>query len=262
MNLRIALGRFLIRSGRFVQSLAVMVMRPRDLVEYGRRTYSRPESIEGWGVNKILAMGLSDDEKALLEKLPAGRGVMLLLGAGGGREAIAFGRMGFDITGVDFIPELLEKAKANARAEGVNMTGLVQEISQLDVPEGGYDVVWLSTGMYSSVPTRKNRVAMLRKIGLALRPGGYFVCQFMCGREAEFSPRWETLRKAFAWLTMGNLRYEKGDRLASNIEFIHYFAAPEELESEFKEGGFAIFFMNFPEDKVRGGAVLRTAVSR
>lgn len=262
MNLRISLGRFLIRSGRFVQSLAVMVMRPRDLVEYSRLTYSKPESIEGWGVKGILDMGLTDGEKTLLEKLPAGRGRMLLLGAGGGREAVSFGRMGFDITGVDFIPELLEKAKANARAEGISLTGFVQEISQLDVPEGSYDVVWLSVGMYSSVPTRKSRVAMLRKIRLALRPGGYFVCQFMCGRETEFSPRWETLRKAFAWLTLGNFRYEKGDRLASNIEFGHYFAGPEELESEFREGGFAVLYLNFPEDKVRGGAVLRTAVSR
>ena len=45
---RLHLGRFLIRLGRFIQSLAVMVMRPDDLMAFGQLTYARAKSMEEW----------------------------------------------------------------------------------------------------------------------------------------------------------------------------------------------------------------------
>lgn len=41
MRPRVALGHFLVRLGRFIQSLSIMVMRPDDLVELGRQTYPK-----------------------------------------------------------------------------------------------------------------------------------------------------------------------------------------------------------------------------
>ena len=83
MRPRIALGRFLIRLGKFVQSLAVMVMRPDDLVEFGRQMYTRPHNVASWGRPGLVDRGLSPDETALLEKLP--------LAASQGRSAAAPG---------------------------------------------------------------------------------------------------------------------------------------------------------------------------
>ena len=60
----------------------------------------------------------------------------------------------------------------------------MQEISRLDVPAGAYDVVWLSRAMYSCVPTRARRVEMVRRIARALKPGGFFLCQFQLARGA------------------------------------------------------------------------------
>ena len=64
---------------------------------------------------------------------------------------------------MDFVAEMVERAKANAARQGVALEGLVQEISQLDVPDGVYDLVWLSARMYSCLPTRQRRVEMLRR---------------------------------------------------------------------------------------------------
>ena len=87
--------------------------------------------------------------------------------------------MGFDVTGVDFVPEMVERAKEHALKHGVRISGLVQDMSNLKIPENRYDVIWLSSSTYSLVPTKAGRINLLRKIQDSLAPGGCFVCEFM-----------------------------------------------------------------------------------
>ena len=256
MRPRITFARFLIRLGKFIESLAVMIMRPDDLVEFGRQMYTRPHNVASWGRPDLVDRGLSDAEMALLGHLPCKEGRLLLLGVGGGREAIPLARMGFDVTGMDFVAGMVEKAKENAAQRGVKIEGLVQEISELDVPAGSYDVVWLFAAMYSCVPTQQRRVAMLRRIRRALRPGGHFVCQFHWGTQYQHSPKVELARRLVATLTLGNLSYEPGDMLWHNVEFIHGFLSEEELRSEFEAGGVEVIHLHTSDRMARGGAVL------
>jgi 2-polyprenyl-3-methyl-5-hydroxy-6-metoxy-1,4-benzoquinol methylase len=188
-----------------------------------------------------------------LEQVPVKTGRLLLLGVGGGREAIPLARLGFEVTGVDFLPQMVQTAQENAARQGVHLEGLVQEISAVDVPPGSYDLVWLSYEMYSSVPTRQRRVRMLRHIHQALRPGGYFICTYHWQTEEMFSPKVESVRKIFALLTLGNLQYEPGDMLWSNSEFLHAFSSEDEIKSEFAAGGFAVLHLHIPETGVNGG---------
>jgi len=262
MRLRILFGRFLIRFGRFIQSLAVVVMRPNDLVEFSRQTYARENMVEDLGRQDLAYPVLHPDEQALLARLPAKEGRLLLLGVGGGREAIPLTQMGFEVTGVDFVPEMVEKAKENAARHGVKIEGLAQEISKIDVPAGVYDVAWLSAAMYSCVPTRGRRVEMLQRIAKALKPGGYFICQFRWCTSDGSSRQWERARKIVAFLTLGNLWYEKGDTLSNNIEFIHAFSQEDEVRSEFEEGGFEVLHLHITEEILLGGAVLRKPLSK
>jgi len=257
MRPRVTLGRFLNRFGRFIQSLDIMVMRPQDLVEYTRQTYSRPKNVESWTRKDLIDSGLTQDEKILLENIPLKEGRLLLLGIGGGREAIPLAKRGFRVTGVDFVPDMVKKAKKNALKHGIEIKTLVQEISKLNVPASYYNIAWLSAAMYSSFPTRKKRVEMLRRIHSALNPEGYFLCEFHFNPKAGYNPEVEILRKIFAFLTFGNLMYEKGDMLLGNTEFIHSFPSEESLKSEFEEGGFKIIKFHLPEERIRGGAVLR-----
>lgn len=257
MRTRVVIGRFLVRLGRFIQSLAVMVMKPDDLVEYGRHTYAKPKKVEDWSHEDLVDTGLNFNETALLEMVPFKQGRLLLLGLGGGRDAIHLAQIGFEVTGVDFVPEMVKKARENAIKRGVKISGFVQEISKLDVPAGSYDIAWLSAGMYSGVPTRKRRINMLKRIEKALRPGGYFICQFHWDIRGGFSPRVEFAKKAFACLTLGNLCYEKGDMLWHNIEFIHAFSSETGLRSEFQANEFELVHIHIPEQGIMGGAVLR-----
>ena len=152
--MRVKFGRFLLRLSSFFSSLPVVVMKPDDLIEFSRQSYNTKEDVESWAVDDLVDSGLAPDELDLLSDLPQKTGKLLLLGVGGGRDAIALAKLGFNVTGVDYVPEMVEHAVENARKRGVQIEGMVQEISKLDVPKGIFDVVWISRSMYSCIPTR------------------------------------------------------------------------------------------------------------
>jgi len=257
MSTRIRASKFIIKLGRFIQSTAVLVMRPDDLVEFSRQHYLKPDEIQDWCNQRRIQSGLTDLEHSLLEKIPAAKGSVLMLGLGGGREAIFLAKRGFQVTGVDFIPQMIELAKENARKNGVKVHTVVQEISRLNMPQQTYDLAWLSAGMYSCVPTKKRRVDMLKKIGTALKPGAYFIFGFLWNPQADHSRQIVFIKKLLAWLNLGYLQYEKGDALRYNQEFFHAFTSVEELQAEIRQAGFAVIDIQLTDYQHFAGAVVQ-----
>ncbi|MBN1999333.1 class I SAM-dependent methyltransferase [candidate division KSB1 bacterium] len=246
--------------GSFIQTTAVLVMRPDDLVEFNRRYYSRPEEIQDWCNVRRVRSGLRDLEQSLLKKTGISSGKLLMLGLGGGREAIPLAKMGFEVTGVDYIPEMVEQAQTNARQNGVRIFGLVQDISRLDVPAGTFDMAWLSAGMYSCVPTRRRRIFMLQRIERALKPGGYFIFEFLWNPKAGGSAKMFGFKKLLAWLSLGNFYYQNGDILRFQQEFFHAFTTIEELRAEIAETGLKVVDIQLDEPYDFAGAVVRKPV--
>jgi len=257
MKPRIAVARFLIRIGSFMQSLAVMVMRTNDLIEFSRRTYAKPGAAESWGRDDLIDSGLTPDERDLLNKIPASNGRLLLLGVGGGREAVALGQKGFAVTGVDFSPTMVAKARHNCARRNLRFKGLVQDISRIDVPAARFNVVWLGDGIYSAIPTFSLRVEMLKRIRSALKNDGYCICQFFWRRGTGVPRTVEWFRKFFSLLTWGNIHYEDGDTLWQNTEFIHEFSNEQKLQDEWLQGGFTVEYFRLSKKFMRGVAILR-----
>jgi len=256
MRFRVNTAGFLLKLGRFIQSLAIMVMRPDDLVEFSRQFYAKPSELRYWSSEEMLKAGLNSLETDLLNQIPIKTGRVLLLGGGAGRDAFPLARMGFEVTVVDFVPEMVRRLLDGASQLGLSIQGLVQEISQLQVPEGYYDLVWLANHMYSSIPTRQRRVAVLRRISRALKPNGIFFCSFNWDMRKRHGAIVELARKCFAILTYGNLDYEPGDRLSGNAEFLHAFSSEPELRLEFAEGGFEVLRLQTSASEVEGAALL------
>jgi SAM-dependent methyltransferase len=254
---RIAIARALLRLGGVAQSLALPVMRPRNLVELNRLHYSRPEVIALLSEESYVDGGLTSGEASLLERLPLRKGRLLDLDAGASREAIALARIGFEVTCIDFLPELVEKAKANAARRRLRIQALTQEAAALDLPEGGYDIAWLTPQMYSSIPGQAGRIHLLQGIARTLKPGGLFACQFRWHPQFSKTSLADFARRAVAVLSAGYLQYEKGDRLLGNSEFAHCFCSEAELRTEFVHGGFDTLDLRFDEDMWCGWAVLK-----
>lgn len=257
MHFRIRFSKYLLALGSFIQSLPVVIMKPDHLVEFSRQSYAKPNSIESWSEDSLIESGLAEDELKLLSYLPERKGDLLLLGVGGGREAIPLAKMGFQVTGVDYIPTMVDRAKGNAIKHGTSIEGLVQEISNLMVPECSYDIVWLSRSMYSCVPTRARRVQMVQRIFRSMKPGGYFLCQFHREPLIQHSRKSKFLRQAIAVLTWGNTEYQEGDKLLFNKEFLHPFSLEQEIRSELEDGGLSVLNFQIDVNPVRCGVICR-----
>jgi ubiquinone/menaquinone biosynthesis C-methylase UbiE len=239
-----------------------MVMRPDDLVEFSRHTYARTQNVASWGSEELISCGLYPQEEKLLEQIPFKNGKLLLLGVGGGREAIPLAQSGFQVTGLDFVPEMVELAKKNASKFGIKLDGLVQEISDLNLPPKNFTVVWLSAAMYSCVPTRDRRISMLKRIHHILADEGLLAIQFSFIDKSLIQTPRSRLYKAIAWMTLGNLSYEPGDTLRHKIEFMHDFSDQNVLREEFTLGGFTIQYFEIFKQILVGGAILKPSVNK
>lgn len=257
MRPRVAFARGLLKLGHLIQASAIAVMRPADLVAFGRATYAAPQGVDKSCRDDVVDVGLFPSEKALLDEIPFRRGALLVLGVGGGREAIPLARMGFDVTGLDFVADMARRAQENAARRDLHLKILVQDMAALDLCETSYHVIWMSPSMYSCIPGRKRRIEALKRIQRALVPGGCFVCQFQADPQMRSSTVQEWAKKLIAACSLGHLKYQFGDVLWGNAEFIHAFSCPEELIGEFEEAGFECTYFRFPEQGVRGEAVLR-----
>ncbi len=257
MNFRVAFAKFLIRLGGFIQAMAIYVMKPDDLVEFSRRGYCEPRTLDWYSSLQHLEQGLYDAEISLLEAIPIRSGRLLLLGVGGGREAIALAKAGFDVTGVDYVKEMIDLAVGNARECGLDIRGVVGDISKLDLDPGSFDLVWFTQAGYSMIPTRQRRVHTLRILAAAVRNGGYVVCQFLLDEKQPRSARIELAGRIAAALSLGNLSYEAGDKLHYNSEFLHHFFSAEELRSEFEEASLDVVQLGLASPHDTKWALLR-----
>jgi SAM-dependent methyltransferase len=193
-----------------------------------------------WTDAEFLASGPNRTEQDLLDRLPARGGRALLLGIGGGRDAFPLARRGLTVVGVDYVPALVAAAVKAGRDRELPILGAAQEIARLGFRAGSFDLVWLSVGMYSCIPTRKTRVAVLREIHRLLRDGGSFFCSAArrkAGRAAALGDRG---RRILAWCVRGNPTFEPGDQIWNLQEYLHGFATEEEFVSELESGSFEV----------------------
>jgi len=258
--LRIKISLFLNKAGKFLQEFPIFFLKPSQLKKISGKSYGTPASIDLWTGKDFIDMGLFPGEKELFELLPRKKGDLLLLGIGGGREALVLGKSGFKITGVDFIKELVEKAVEYGENSGIEINGVIEEITNIEFDPESFDVIWYSCSIYSSIPGRKNRINSLIRSREMLRPEGHVACFFYWNPNVRSGRiRWK-IGKLISWITFGNRTFEKGDIFKDNLEFLHAFSDKEVLKSEFNESGFEVVEFFFPENSNNACALLKKKV--
>ena len=109
----------------------------------------------------------------------AGPGSLMDVACGTGRHALEFAAMGWHVTGIDYNPELLERARENAATRGLEVVFLEQDMRALDVAGRPFDVV---TCLFDSIGYGLEDDAIveaLRGMGRHLSPTGVLAVEFL-----------------------------------------------------------------------------------
>jgi SAM-dependent methyltransferase len=106
-------------------------------------------------------------------KLAAGRA--LDLGCGTGTTSVYMASNGWDVTGVDFVPRAIRRARARAGAAGVSVAFLVGDVTQLHrLPiKPGFDLLF-DQGCFHSLPEGP-QPAYAREITRVARSGATYL---------------------------------------------------------------------------------------
>jgi SAM-dependent methyltransferase len=115
---------------------------------------------------RILAVGTD-----LVDRVEVSGGEKLLdVACGTGNATIPAAQAGAEATGLDITPKLLEDARRNAEAAGVEIDWIEGDAEALPFDDGSFDVV-LSTFGCMFAPDQKQAAAEIARV---LRPGGRF----------------------------------------------------------------------------------------
>lgn len=119
--------------------------------------------------NQLVIMG-----ELLCETVDVHSGQKVLdVATGSGNTAISAARRYCDVTGIDYVPELIEQAKERAGAERLEITFEVGDAENLPYPDASFDVVLSTVGVMFAPNQEKTASELLRvcklggKIGLA-----------------------------------------------------------------------------------------------
>jgi SAM-dependent methyltransferase len=179
----------------------------------------------------------------IVERVPRGARI-LVAGSGAGREAFALEQLGYDVTGVDFSPRMVAAAQAEAARRGSTARFLAADLRIHEEAAASCGAVVFTYDVYSFVPGRHDREAMLSRIGRWLAPGGSI---FLSARRARGV--WDRAMLSVQWLA----RFARGTTTpwgdshtrwldaAGTLRrsFVHVFTASR-LEREVRAAGLRI----------------------
>ncbi len=97
----------------------------------------------------------------------------ITLGCGVGRETIYLAKKGFDVTGLDFSSTAITRARRRAKAEGVEVQFIVDDLTDLRHVTGTYDLV-MDFGALNDLSQNARDLYMQNVLPLT-KPGGAYV---------------------------------------------------------------------------------------
>lgn len=117
----------------------------------------------------VIALTTMDAAEDIVRSVdPHGGDTVLDVACGSGNVALTAARRHCDVSGIDYVPELIERAKIRAEAEGTSVEFQVGDIQNLPYANAHFDFVFSVFGVMFSPDQKKTAQELLR----VCRPGG------------------------------------------------------------------------------------------
>lgn len=202
-----------------------------------RRALYGERGVQGFtSLDENVAAGLTLLEEVLLARHSVAPCRALVLGCGPGRECFALAERGFEVTGLDREPAMLETARALAARRGLAVRLVPGEAHDFRVEGAPFGLVVVFSGLYDMLLPRARRVALLRCARAHLAPGGRLALTFL---SAYVPPGVPPPPRVRTFLEALSPEHEDGDRFLLN-ESVHVFPRASDVEDEAREAGFAV----------------------
>lgn len=186
--------------------------------------------------------GLEVWERRLYDAVLEPSDRILLVGCGAGRDLLALRELGYNVTGLDPTPELVEQARHNLARRGI-AARILEGFVETTALDGNYDVVVLAGNCYSFLPTAVDRITTLARIRNHLPACGRVVITYTGA--VRRPPFWILMTRIVARLTRADWRPEQGDSFSPDylkhrlLRYQHMFTAGE-VARECAEAGLRV----------------------
>jgi SAM-dependent methyltransferase len=145
----------------------------RDTVDYGAVTEAQKATWSAGDFHQIARQNVVMAEALCQAVDPHGGQRVLDVACGSGTAALVAARRYCEVTGIDYVPALVERANKRAEAEMLDVDFRVADAQDLPFPDGSFDVVLSIYGVQFAPDQTKAASEMLRvcrsggRIGLA-----------------------------------------------------------------------------------------------
>ena len=180
-------------------------------------------------------LGLQAWERLAVERWFPANGRILVTSMGGGREVYGLAKLGFQVEASEPNEQLAAHASRWLESQGVKARISASAYSEVPALEGMYDGVLVGWASYLHIAGRERRIAFLKKVRAAVKPGAPVILSFYTREESSWEYGW------VAWaanlirrLSLGKATVEIGDWV--ELSFEHYFTSPE-IEAELLAAG-------------------------
>ena len=135
-----------------------------------RQAYEDPDV-----VSRYIDVGLWPAEENLVVDFVGNDATVLDVGCGAGRTTIPLAEMGLEVIGVDLSEAMIEAARRQAGAAGVEVEFRVMDAMVLDFPEAHFDIALFSYNGIELVPGSEGKRCVFEQVHRILKPGGRLI---------------------------------------------------------------------------------------
>lgn len=218
---------------------------------------------ETWGAAgyQSIANQVVDVGEALLDAMDPGPAQRVLdVACGTGNAALGAARRACDVVGLDYVPAMIERARARAEADGLAVRFEVGDAQALPYSDAEFDAV-LSVFGSMFAPDQERAASELLRV---LKPGGVLglvtwpphgYAKDFLALHAEYAPPPPELESPFRWGTEAGLEELMGDGVSSTVRAHRttrfYGRSVEDLAWEYRRdfGPTVQTFAGLPEEK-------------